>query len=115
MLGWDNRINAAFQDETSRTWAWKFVPRDMPGSEWSMQKGVDLRIDPFRKHFGKQVVVKRDMVLVMAKDEGELKRFAVAVCYAIHTKPWRMDVDLWKSFVNVPLSFLESLDKAWVE
>lgn len=79
MLGWESRDNSSFQDEVSRTWSWKFVPRDLPGSEWSMQKGVDLRLDPFRKQLGKQVIAKRDMVLVVAKNEEELKRFALGV------------------------------------
>ena len=87
----------------------------MAGSEWSIQKAVELRVDPFKKQFGKQVIVKRDMLLVMCKNEEELKRYAVAVTFAVQTNPWRLDIDLWKSFVNVDLAFLEGLDKAWLE
>jgi len=96
-------------------WEFKFVPRDMPGSEWSMQQALQLRIEPFRKRFGTQVVIKRDMLLVMGMDEAELKRNAIATTWCVQTKPWRLDIDLWKSFVNVDLSFLENLDKSWLE
>ena len=115
MLGYDNRTTSCFRDEVSRSWEWKFVCKDMPGSEWSMQQAVKLRIDPFRKQLGKQVITKRDILLVMGKDEEELKRYAVAATWAVQTRPWRMDVDLWKSFVNVDLPFLERLDKRWLE
>ena len=48
-------------------------------TEWSMQKAVEIRVDPFKKQFKRQVIVRRDMLLVMAENEAELKRFAVAV------------------------------------
>jgi hypothetical protein len=115
MLGFENREFNAFEDEVRRRWEWKFVPKDMAASEWSMQKSVEIRVDPFKKQFDKQVVVKRDMLLVMAEDEEELKRFVVAVTFAVQTNTWRLDIDLWKSFVNVDLSFLETLDEAWLE
>ena len=115
MLGFENREIMGFEDEIERHWTWKFVPKDMAGSEWSMQKSLEIRVDPFKKQFGKQVIIKREMLLVMAKDEEELKRFAVAVTFAVQTNPWRLDVDLWKSFVNVDLAFLEALDEEWWE
>jgi hypothetical protein len=115
MLGFENRDFIAFEDEIGRYWHWKFVPKDMAGSEWSMQKAVEIRVDRFKKQFRKQVIVKRDMLLVMAESEEELTRFAIAVTFAVQTNPWRMDIDLWKSFVNIDLAFLEALDEAWSE
>jgi hypothetical protein len=35
----------------------------------------------------------------------------VAVMFALQTKPWFRQVDLWKSFVNVDLELLEGLDR----
>jgi hypothetical protein len=115
MLGLENRGIMGFEDEIGRHWTWKFVPKDMAGSEWSMQKSIEIRVDRFKKQFGKHVIVKRDMLLVMAKDEEDLKRFAVAVTFAVQTNPWRLDIDLWKSFVNVDLAFLEALDETWLD
>lgn len=60
-------------------------------------------------------MTKKDMVLVMGANEDELKRYALTATFAIQTAPWRWEVDLWRSFVNVDLTFLESLDKAWME
>lgn len=56
---------------------------------------------------------KKDLILVMAQGEDELKKIATAVTYAVQTKPWRLEIDLWKSFVNVDLPFLEGLNEAW--
>ncbi|KAK3716958.1 hypothetical protein LTR37_006013 [Vermiconidia calcicola] len=110
MLGWDNRAMSSFSDTAGRSWEWRFVSKDMPGSEWSIQKGVKIRVERFKKQFRKQVVVKRDMLLVMGKDEEDLKRLVLGVTFAVQTSPWRTEVDLWKSFVNVNLDFLEGLD-----
>ncbi|KAK3725484.1 hypothetical protein LTR37_000454 [Vermiconidia calcicola] len=115
MLGWDNRAMSSFSDTVGRSWEWRFVTKDMPGSEWSIQKGVEMRVERFKKQFGKQVVVKRDMLLVMGKDEEDLKRLVLGVIFAVQTSPWRMEVDLWKSFVNVDLAFLEGLVSVWLE
>lgn len=63
---------------------------------------------------GENVLVKRDMYLVVGKDEDELLRMACATTFAIQSRPWRQEVDLWKSFVNVDVEFLEGLDDWWV-
>jgi hypothetical protein len=55
------------------------------------------------------------MVLVMGEDVQELRRLSEGVTWAIQTKPWRLEVDLWRSFVNVDLQFLEDLDPKWLE
>jgi hypothetical protein len=55
-----------------------------------------------------------DCVLIGAKTEKELLKMSTAVTFALQTKPWLREVDLWKSFVNVELGFLESLDPVWI-
>lgn len=142
MLGIDNRDMTSFNDTVGRAWEFKFVPKDMPGSEISAHKNVSDRVfgvpppqlrlkergnlydlmkqnkqglPRFEKHFRGKVEVKRDMVLVMGDDEKDFERLVTAVVFAIQTKPWRLEVDLWKSFVNVDLSFLEVLDAKWLE
>ena len=115
MFGPDNRSATSFSDAVGRSWEWKFIPKDTPGSECSMQKSVELRIEPFKKQLGKQVVVKRDMLLLMGCDEEDLKRLVLGVVFAVQTVPWRTEVDLWKSFINVKLDFLDELDEIWLE
>ncbi|CAG8959200.1 hypothetical protein HYFRA_00012557 [Hymenoscyphus fraxineus] len=65
--------------------------------------------------FKGSVVVKRDKVLVMARNEEECKVLTAAAAFAIECRPWRQEVDLWKSFLNVDYSFLEGLEKEWFE
>ncbi len=67
------------------------------------------RLEPFKEILGGNVVCKIDSFLVMGKDERELEKFVMGTTYAIQRKPWRWEVDLWKSFVNVDLKFLEGL------
>jgi hypothetical protein len=86
----------------------------MPGSEWSIQKQTDRRLDPYRQQFSKKVVAKRDMLLLMGKDEDDLRKLVLAVIFLLQTKPWRLEVDLFKSFINVDLDFLRTLDPAWI-
>lgn len=65
---------------------------------------------------GNNVTVRRDSLLVMAKDEDELLKLASAATYAVQTfDTWRLEIDLWRSFVNVDLGFLEALDERWIE
>jgi hypothetical protein len=115
MLGWNNRDNTSFIDGLGRTWDWKFIPKDMPYSEWSIHHQARLRIKPYAKQLGDRLLVRRDSFLVMGEDEEDLLRLTVAATFAIVTRPWRLEVDLWKSFVNVDLKFLEDLDDRWLE
>lgn len=63
-----------------------------------------------------RVVQPGDLVLVMAEeDETDLLKWCTAVTFALQTKPWMREVDLWKSFINVDLGFLEGLDKHWLD
>lgn len=110
-----NRHNLSFTDAVGRNWEWKFLPKDMPCSEWSIHEAVRQRIAPYTHKLKDRVHVKRDLVLVMGTDEEDLLKYAVATSFALTSKPWRLELDLWKSFVNVNLGFLESLDDKWLE
>ena len=109
----DSRYVVAFEDAQGRFWEWKFMPKDMPHTEWSVHENMRARLAPFKKAFGDKVVHKQDLVLVMGRDETELQRLTTAATYAVQTKSWRLEVDVWKSFVNVELGFLERLDRVW--
>jgi len=92
-----------------------FVPKDMPCSEWSIHVTARQRVEPFKKCFGDRVVVKRDKFLVLGKDEEECRRLTVAVAWAVQRKPWRWEVDLWKSFVGVGAEFVNGLEDGWLD
>ncbi|OCK76507.1 hypothetical protein K432DRAFT_335574 [Lepidopterella palustris CBS 459.81] len=115
MLGIDRRPTVTFLDSVARAWEWKFIPKDMPCSEWSIHHQARLRIKPYEDAFGDQVIVKRDLYLVMGKDEAELRKLAVGVTWAVQTEPWRLEIDFWKSFVNIELEFLEGLNTVWLD
>lgn len=51
----------------------------------------------------------------MGQDQRELKETMLGTVFAMHTNPWRVEIDFWKSFIDVDLEFLDSLDKTWVE
>ena len=61
------------------------------------------------------MVQKRDLFLIMGRDEEELRKVATGVTFALQTRPWPLEVDLWRSFVNVDLGFLEGLDDRWLD
>lgn len=63
----------------------------------------------------KNVAVKRNGIIVMAESEEELRKLVTRVIYAVQTRPWWRHIDMWKSFVNVDLDFLESLNEKWLE
>jgi hypothetical protein len=115
MLGLDKRPMCAFLDDRGRCWEFKFIPKDMPYSEWSVHQQLSLRLEPYKKMFGQQVIVAKDLVLVMGKDEKNLRQLAEGVTWAVQTRPWRLEVDFWRSFVNVDVGFLEGLDRRWLD
>nr|ATA58189.1 mfs allantoate [Neofusicoccum kwambonambiense] len=115
MLGYDNRDNTSFTDGLGRTWEWKFIPKDMPFSEWSIHQTARTRMEPYRRFFKKQVVCKKDAFLVMGKDEAECERLTTAAVWAVNTRPWRLEVDPWKSWWGVDVGFLDGLEAAWWE
>ncbi|KAL6695704.1 hypothetical protein J3F84DRAFT_395134 [Trichoderma pleuroticola] len=100
MLGIGNRQATSFLDSVSRPWEWKFLPKDMPGSELSMRNTT---------------AKAGDLILVMAEDVAELLKNCTAVTFAVQTRPWLREIDLWKSFVNVDLELLKELDPVWLD
>lgn len=112
-VGHDKRDGFTFYDLTGRLFTWLFVPKDMPNSEFSMHVNCKNRIEPYKKQFKDRVVAKRDKYLIMGRDEKELAKIVTAVTFAVQMRPWRQEVDLWRSFVNVDLGFLERLDGRW--
>lgn len=60
-------------------------------------------------------MAKREKYLVMGTDEKDLFRLASITVFAIQMRPWRWELDLWKSFVNVDLQFVEELEERWME
>ena len=115
MVGLERRDCTSFTDLIGRAWQWNFLPKDFPHSEKSMHHTACLRIDPFRKQFGNRVFVMRDLYLVIGEDEEDLLKYTTAVIFAIQTEPWRLEVDLWRSFVNISFEFLEGLRKEWLQ
>jgi hypothetical protein len=115
MLGMEKRPMCAFLDDRGRCWEFKFIPKDMPYSEWSVHQQLSLRLEPYKKMFGQQVIVAKDLILVMGRDEKNLRQLAEGVTWAVQTKPWRLEIDLWRSFVNVDVEFLEGLDRRWLD
>lgn len=90
-----------------------FMPKDMPGSEYILHHFTMTRLKVLQAQFEGRVVSRGDLVLVMGDGEADLLRYCTAVTFCLTTKPWRDDVDLWKSFVNVDMEFLDGLDAFW--
>jgi hypothetical protein len=115
MFSWDNRGVCTFLDDRGRLWEFKFIPKDMPYSEWSVHQQLSLRLEPYKKLFGKQVFICKDLVVVMGKDEKDCRLLSAAVTWAVQTRPWRLEIDFWRSFVGVDKDFLEGIDRAWLD
>ncbi|KAK4232195.1 hypothetical protein QBC38DRAFT_464667 [Podospora fimiseda] len=147
------RQAVSFLDSLGRSWEWKFIPKDMPMSEWSVHNTALLRLGYLREQMmglggkdsktrvdktmdrkfqepkyaaqakfrqGHSLLEERtlnrgDLILVMGDGEEDLLKWVTAVTFAMQTKPWLREVDLWKSFVNVDLEFLEGLEKHWLD
>ncbi|EEU39678.1 uncharacterized protein NECHADRAFT_104871 [Fusarium vanettenii 77-13-4] len=88
---------------------------DMPGSEYSAHHTTERRLKLLEKQFEGHVMSRADLILVMGKDDDELLKYCTAVTFAIQTKPWLREIDLWKSFINVDLEFLQGLDPYWLD
>ncbi|KAK8224470.1 hypothetical protein HDK77DRAFT_385847 [Phyllosticta capitalensis] len=116
MVGLETRAGLSFFDTACRCWEWKFVPKDMPYSERSMHKALSLRFAPYlarKPQLARNMVVRCDRVLVMGKDRKECERLTMAAVWMITTRPWRLEVDPWKSWFGVGLDLLEGLDEKW--
>ncbi|KAL7918391.1 hypothetical protein ACQKWADRAFT_330782 [Trichoderma austrokoningii] len=115
MIGFHNRQGSTFLDSVGRPWEWKFMPKDMPGSELSIHHTVNRRLELLKGQFGDRVYSRGDLILVMGEDATDLLKYCAAVTFAVQTKPWLREVDLWKSFINVDLDFLRQLDAYWLD
>jgi hypothetical protein len=115
MLGVDKRDMCSFLDDRGRAWYFRFIPKDMPYSEFSIHQQLSLRLQPYNDIFGSQVFVAKDLVVVMGKDAKDLRRLAEGVTWAVQTRPWRLEIDFWRSFVNIDLEFMEGLHEKWLE
>ncbi|KAL6882312.1 hypothetical protein HDV57DRAFT_509473 [Trichoderma longibrachiatum] len=115
MVGLQNRQGNSFLDSVGRPFEWKFVNKDMPGSEFSIHLTVSSRLDVLKQQFGDRVVSRGDLILVMGEDAVDLMKYCTAVTFALQTKPWLREVDLWKSYINVGLDLLQELDPYWLD
>lgn len=59
-------------------------------------------------------MVRRDKILVMGADEAECLKYTAAAVFCVQTRPWRLEVDVLKSFGNVDVKFVKELDDFWV-
>lgn len=90
MVGMDRRPTVGFLDDRGRNWEFKFVPKDMPYSEWSIHQQLTLRMEPYRKMLPKRkVIVAKDLLLVMGTDAAECRRLSEGATYAVQTRPVR--------------------------
>lgn len=128
MIGYWNRPNFTFIDSENRAWEWKFIPKDQQGSEWSTHTTTMTRMELIferaeRNLYGssrlkgmrEKVAFRGDGILVMGEDEEDLLRLSTTVTFAVQTKPWLREIDLWKSYINVDLACLEGLDPCWMD
>jgi hypothetical protein len=115
MVGMHMRQFTSFLDPSGRSWEWRFVPKDMPGSEISAHTTTTKRLEWIKSHVKDKVMSRGDLILVMGQDEFELLRLSTLVTFAMQTKPWLREIDLWKSFINVELDVLEGLDPFWLD
>ncbi|PIA96173.1 hypothetical protein CB0940_10666 [Cercospora beticola] len=115
VIGFDTREYMTFEDCRGRAWSWKFYPKDAAGSQWSFQNALDSKLKRWRPQLGKNVQVRRDIVLVMGNTREELEQMMLGTVFALQTANWRNEVDFWRSFVDVDFEFLDNLDKKWLE
>jgi hypothetical protein len=121
------RQHMTFIDPCKRSWEFKFVPKDLEFSELTFMISMMSRIKLIVERaagagpegdgpdLGGHYVVRGDAILVMAESERGLLRLSTIVTFAMQTKPWLREVDLWRSFVNVELGFLQGLDPSWLD
>ncbi|KAF2197150.1 hypothetical protein GQ43DRAFT_484368 [Delitschia confertaspora ATCC 74209] len=115
LFSYENRILSTFLDDRGRLWEFRFMPKDMPFSEWSVHQQTSSRIKAARHAFKDQAIAATDVIFLMGKDEKDLRMLASAATFVVQTKPWRLEIDFWKSFVNVDLKFMEELHERWFE
>lgn len=87
-------------------------------SETSIHHTASQRFAVFKKQLGDRVLHMRDLFIVMGEDEADLLKYTTAAIFMIQTEPWRLEVDLWRGFMNVDLDFLEwadGLGSGWLD
>lgn len=87
----------------------------MRGSEFSAHHTTRRRVELLREQLGDRVMNRGDLLLVIGENAGDLMRYCTAVTFALQTKPWLREIDLWKSYINVDLDFLNGLDSFWLD
>lgn len=107
--------NTSFLDPLGRGWTSQFMLKDRPNSEEYVYDELDGRLKHLERQFRDRVMHRANVVLVMGTSALELFRYAVAVTFVLQARKWNHEVDLWKSFVNVDLGFLEGLDSYWLD
>lgn len=117
MIGHWNRPMFYFLDPVGRAWEWKFVPKDFAVGQTSMHTETRAVVDRLATRLAApdRLDCRGDVILVQGVDAADLLRGVVAVVFALQTRPWLRELDLWKSFVNVDLDFLEALDPWWLD
>ena len=91
------------------------MPKDMPESETSMHYTACLRIKPFSYQLRGRVIERKDLYLVMGINEEGLLKYTTATIFAIQQEPWRLEADLWRSFINVDMDFIDALQPEWTD
>ena len=62
------------------------------------------------------LLLRRNLFLVCGENEERCERLSVALVFAVQKDPWRLEVDLAGSFVNVGAEFvLEGMRREWLE
>ncbi|CAH0052439.1 unnamed protein product [Clonostachys solani] len=113
LVGLEQRRYTSFLDGVGRTWEFRFMPKDALASEFMAHRVVEMILKLMRRQVGDRVAHRGDLVLVMAEDPKQLLKYATGVTFALETKSWLREVDVWKSFINVDLDVLEGLDPYW--
>ena len=62
-----------------------------------------------------KVVVNRDIILISGDNQEDLEKWMLGTVFGIQGNPWRLEIDCWRSFIDVELGFLEGLDKEWLD
>ncbi|WXC52640.1 hypothetical protein QX201_012303 [Fusarium graminearum] len=109
------RYSTTFLDSRNRSWAWRFLPKDMTASEYSPHETIKRRLGYLKHQFGSRVINRGDLILVMGEDEDDLFKYCITVTLAIQTKPWMWEIDLWKSFINMDMDFIERMEEHWLK
>ena len=83
-------------------------------SEWSVHKSMTITLDEYEHIWRGQVVVARDLFLVMGQDANDCRRLSEGVTWVVQKQPSRFEIDFWRSFINVDADFLDGLHPVWL-